>query len=142
MPRTATLLPKLSMSGRMPKRNSWDSPRSKACNPPWLTRVAKNYLNERELKVLNNLVSAFVDLAELDAIEHRALSMRDYVERLDDMFSAAGRKILEDAGSRSHKEAMKKAEAEYRKYQVRTLTPVEQAYLKSLKETAKRLPKG
>ena len=105
-------------------------------------RIAKNYLDERELKVLNNLVSAFFDLAELDAVEHRALYMRDYVERLDAMFSAAGRKILEDAGSKSHREAMERAEAEYRKYQVRTLSPVEKAYLDSLKDTAKRLPKS
>ena len=105
-------------------------------------RVAKNYLDEHELKVLNNLVSAYFDLAELDAIEHRALYMRDYVERLDGMFTVAGRKILEDAGSRSHREAVENAEAEYRKYQARTLSPVEQAYLKSLKEAAKSLPKG
>ncbi|MBQ9044094.1 MAG: virulence RhuM family protein [Eggerthellaceae bacterium] len=99
-------------------------------------RVAKNYLSERELKVLNNLVSAFFDLAELDAVEHRALYMRDYVERLDAMFSAAGRKILTDAGSRSHQEAMERAEVEYRKYQARTLSPVERAYFKALKEAA------
>lgn len=103
-------------------------------------RVAKNYLDERELKVLNNLVSAFFDLAELDAVEHRALYMRDYVERLDAMFSAAGRKILENAGSKSHREAMERVEAEYRKYQVRTLSPVEKAYLNSLKDAANQLP--
>ena len=102
-------------------------------------RIAKNYLDERELKVLNNLVSAFFDLAELDAVEHRALYMRDYVERLDAMFSAAGRKILEDAGSKSHRKAMERAEAEYRKYQVRTLSPVERAYLDSLKDAARQL---
>lgn len=103
-------------------------------------RVAKNYLDERELKVLNNLVSAFFDLAELDAVEHRALRMLDYVERLDAMFSAAGRAILVNAGSRSHKEAMERAETEYRKYQARTLSPVERAYLASLREVERKLP--
>ena len=63
-------------------------------------------------------------------------------ELLDGIFSAAGRSILSDAGSRSHREAMEKAEAEYRRYQVRTLSPVERAYLASLKAATASLPSG
>ena len=75
--------------------------------------IAKNYLSEKELKVLNNLVSAYFDLAEINAIEHNTMYMSDYVEQLDKILSSTGKGILENAGSISHKQAVEKAEEEY-----------------------------
>ena len=99
--------------------------------------IAKNYLEENELKVLNNLVSGYFDLAEINAIEHKPMYMDDYVKQLDSVLSSGNRKLLTGAGSVSHKQALEKAKAEYRKYQVITLTPVEKAYLESIKEVSK-----
>ena len=100
--------------------------------------VAKNYLQPEELKVLNNLVSGYFDLAEISAIEHRPMYMEDYVKQLDLVLTAGSRKVLIGAGSVSHDQAMSKARAEYRKYQETTLTPVEKAYLDSLKTITKK----
>ncbi|MBO7107642.1 MAG: virulence RhuM family protein, partial [Verrucomicrobia bacterium] len=103
--------------------------------------IAKNYLNENELRVLNNLVSGYFDLAEINAIEHKPMYMSDYVEQLDAVLSSGGRKLLENAGSVSHQQAIEKATDEYRKYQVQTISPVEEAYLETLKlagNTAKK----
>ena len=103
--------------------------------------IAKNYLQENELKILNNLVSGYFDLAEINAIEHKPMYMHDYVKQLDMVLSSGNRKLREGAGSVSHKQALEKAKAEYRKYQEITLSPVEQAYLESVKEVAKELKK-
>ena len=103
--------------------------------------VAKNYLDEQELRVLNNLVSGYFDLAEIAAIEHRPMYMRDYISQLDAVLSSGNRQLLQNAGTVTHQEAVDKARAEYRKYQVKTLTPVEEAYLetiKGLEKTAKK----
>lgn len=102
--------------------------------------IAKNYLSEKELKVLNNLVSAYFDLAEINAIEHNTMYMADYVEQLDKILSSTGKDILENAGSISHKQAVEKAEAEYQKFIQKNLSPVEKEYLeviKNLEKTAK-----
>lgn len=102
--------------------------------------IAKNYLSEKELKVLNNLVSAYFDLAEINAIEHNTMYMSDYVEQLDKILSSTGKDILENAGSISHKQAVEKAEAEYQKFIQKNLSPVEKEYLeviKNLEKTAK-----
>lgn len=102
--------------------------------------IAKNYLSEKELKVLNNLVSAYFDLAEINAIEHNTMYMADYVEQLDKILSSTGKDILENAGSVSHKQAVEKAEAEYQKFIQKNLSPVEKEYLeviKNLEKTAK-----
>ena len=101
--------------------------------------IAKNYLEENELKVLNNLVSGYFDLAEINAIEHKPMYMDDYVKQLDSVLSSGNRKLLTGAGSISHKQALEKAKAEYRKYQEITLTPVEKAYLESIKEVSKEV---
>ena len=101
--------------------------------------IAKNYLEESELKVLNNLVSGYFDLAEINAIEHRPMYMDDYVKQLDNVLSSGNRKVLTGSGSISHKQAMDKAKAEYKKYQEITLTPVEKAYLESIKEVSKEI---
>lgn len=102
--------------------------------------IAKNYLSEKELQVLNNLVSAYFDLAEINAIEHNTMYMSDYVEQLDKILSSTGKGILENAGSVSHKQAVEKAEAEYQKFIQKNLSPVEKEYLeviKNLEKTAK-----
>ena len=95
--------------------------------------VAKNYLNEDELKVLNNLVSGYFDFAEIQAIRHKPMYMADYIQQLDNILSTTGEKLFTDSGSITHKRAEEKAIAEYRKFQVRTLSPVEQAYMDSIK---------
>lgn len=103
--------------------------------------VAKNYLDEQELRVLNNLVSGYFDLAEIAAIEHRPMYMKDYIAQLDAVLSSGNRQLLQNAGKVTHQEAVDKARAEYRKYQAKTLTPVEEAYLetiKGLEKTAKK----
>ena len=99
--------------------------------------IAKNYLDADELRVLNNLVSGYFDIAEINAIEHRPMYMADHIRQLDAILASGGRKLLEGAGTVSHAQAVEKARAEYRKYQQRTLTPVEEAYLASLKTAAK-----
>ena len=101
--------------------------------------IAKNYLEENELKVLNNLVSGYFDLAEINAIEHKPMYMDDYVKQLDSVLSSGNGKLLTGAGSVSHKQALEKAKSEYRKYQEITLTPVEKAYLESIKEVFKEV---
>ena len=101
--------------------------------------IAKNYLEENELKVLNNLVSGYFALAEINAIEHKPMYMDDYVKQLDSVLSSGNRKLLTGSGSVSHKQALEKAKSEYRKYQEITLTPVEKAYLESIKEVSKEV---
>lgn len=98
---------------------------------------AKNYLTDEELRVLNNLVSGYFDFAEISAIEHRPMYMADYVQQLDAILSSGGRKLLEGAGTVSHKQALEKARAEYRKFQEKTLSPVEEEYFKTLKKLEK-----
>lgn len=104
--------------------------------------VAKNYLSETELKVLNNLVSAYFDLAEINAMEHKTMYMSDYVEQLDRILSGAGKEILDGAGSVSHKQALEKAEKEYQKYIQKNLSPVEQAYLETIRTLEKEAKAG
>lgn len=99
--------------------------------------VAKNYLNEDELKILNNLVSGYFDLAEISAIEHRPMYMEDYVKQLDLVLTSGGRKMLDGAGTVSHQQAIEKARSEYRKYQTNELAPVERAYLETVKDISK-----
>lgn len=104
--------------------------------------IAKNYLSENELKILNNLVSGYFDLAEINALEHKPMYMSDYIRQLDSVLTSGNRPLLEGAGSVSHTQALEKATAEYRKYQSNTLSPVEEAYLETVKETAKLVKKN
>ena len=85
--------------------------------------IAKNYLSEEELKVLNNLVSGYFDFAEIQAIRHNPMYMEDYIKHLDLILSSTGEKILIGAGTISHDKAIEKARTEYKKYQVKTLSP-------------------
>lgn len=94
--------------------------------------IAKNYLSENELKVLNNLVSGYFDFAEINAIEHKPMYMSDYINQLDTILSSGGRKLLDDAGKISHLKALEKANEEYKKYVQNTLSPVELAYLETI----------
>ena len=96
--------------------------------------IAKNYLSEDELKILNNLVSGYFDIAEINAIEHKPMYMSDYVEQLDLVLTSSNRKLLKGSGKISHDIAIEKARNEYQKYQVKTLSPVEKEYLNSLKQ--------
>lgn len=98
--------------------------------------MRKIYLSE-ELKVLNNLVSGYFDLAEINAIEHKPMYMNDYVEQLDSVLSSGRRQLLAGSGKISHTQAAKKATEEYRKYQEITIAPVEEAYLDSIKSLEK-----
>ena len=104
-------------------------------------KIAKNYLTAEELKILNNIVSGYFDFAETQALRHRPMYMEDYVRQLDNILSANGDELLEGAGSVSHEEAMNKALIEYRKFQVKTLSPVEQDYLESIKLIEKKTKK-
>ena len=100
-----------------------------------------NYWKEKELKVLNNLVAAYFDLAELNAIEEREMRMADYIRELDTILKSAGRKILSNTGSISAKDAKTKAILAYRDYKNKTLSAVEKDYLKSIaaiEKTAKK----
>jgi hypothetical protein len=101
-------------------------------------KIAKNYLSADELKILNNLVSGYFDFAEIQALKHRPMYMEDYVHQLDNNISSIGEEVLTDGGTVSHEEAMEKAVAEYRKFQVKTLSSVEQAYFESIKGIEKK----
>ncbi len=103
--------------------------------------VAKNFLELSELKVLNNLVSAYFDLAEINAMEHKPMKMADYVRELDNILQTAGRKLLSDAGTISHEKAAEKAALEFRKYKAKNLSEVEKAYLDAIKDVQKKIEK-
>lgn len=100
--------------------------------------VAKNYLTESELKILNNLVSGYFDFAEVQAMKHNPMYMSDYVEHLDRILSSSGEKVLEGAGTVSHEKALEKAKTEYKKYHAKTLTSVEKDYLQTISALEKQ----
>ena len=91
------------------------------------------------MKVLNNIVSGYFDFAEIQAMRHNPMYMSDYVEHLDNVLKATGEQLLEGAGSISHAQAMAKANDEYQKYQIQTLTPVEEEYLLTIKDIEKKV---
>ena len=106
--------------------------------------IAKNYLSEEELRILNGIVSGYFDFAEVQAMRHRPMHMSDYVEHLDRILSSTGEQVLIGAGKVSHKQAMDKANREYQRFLVQNLSPVEEAYLQTIKEverTAKKKAK-
>lgn len=103
--------------------------------------IAKNYLTEEELKVLNNLVSGYFDFAEIQAIRHNPMYMKDYIQQLDNILASMGEKKLVGAGSVTHRQALEKAREEYKKYRVKTLSPVEEDYLKTIKSLEKEAKK-
>ena len=94
--------------------------------------IAKNYLSEEELLMLNNLVSGYFDFAEFQALKHKPMRMKDYISQLDKILSSLDTKVLTNAGTVSHKEAIEKAKIEYQKYQIQELSPIEKEYLNSI----------
>ena len=102
--------------------------------------IAKNYLNGEELKVLNLIVSLYLDFAELQALSRNPMYMRDWIAKLDDFLRMASRDILSHAGKISHEEALDKARIEYSKYQQQIFDApslVEHHFLESIKEFEK-----
>ena len=95
--------------------------------------VAKNYLDEKELRSLGQIVSGYLDFAERQAEREQSMTMKDWAEHLDKILTMSGEKLLLGAGSVSHDEAIDKATNEYKKYQQKTLSEVEKSFLESLK---------
>lgn len=94
--------------------------------------IAKNYLDEKELRAMGQLVSGYLDFAERQAEREQVMTMQDWSDHLDRILTMSGEQLLEGNGSISHKQAVDKATDEYRKYKARTLSDVEQDYLNSL----------
>lgn len=99
--------------------------------------VAKNYLDEKELKTLNNLVSGYLDFAELKAEEEIPMTMKDWTEHVDKILLATGKELLENKGKISRKQMEEKVENEFREYSKKTLSQVEKDYLESIKALEK-----
>ena len=121
----------LSFSGRQPTKTE--------------IGVAKNYLDENEIKRLNALVSAYFDAAEFRAMNRDPTYMKDWLNHLRQLIEAMGGKSLDGAGKVSHRQAMDKAAAEYSKYQAKLTeepTEVEQAYLETMKAAQKKIAAG
>ena len=95
--------------------------------------IAKNYLNQQELHSLRQLVSGYLDFAERQAEKHIKMTMADWAGHLDKILTMSGEQLLIGAGSISHEQANAKAKEEYKKYQEKTLSNVEKAYLESLR---------
>ena len=96
-------------------------------------KTAKNYLNEKELRAMGQLVSGYLDFAERQAEREQVMTMNDWAAYLDRILTMSGEQLLQGSGSVSHEEAMEHATMEYRKYKQRTLSDVERDYLFSIK---------
>lgn len=105
-------------------------------------KIAKNYLNEKELRALGQIVSGYLDFAERQAEREIPMKMVDWVKHLDSILSSTGEQLLLDAGSVSHEQAIDKAESEYKKYQAKTFSSVEKDYLESIKAAARKIKKN
>lgn len=95
--------------------------------------IAKNYLDEKELRALGQIVSGYLDFAERQAEREQAMTMKDWAEHLDRILTMSGENLLQGAGAISHEKAVKKATTEYKKYQQKTLSEAEKNYLENLK---------
>ena len=107
--------------------------------------IAKNYLSDAELDALNKIVTAYLDIAEVRALDHEPMYMKDWLETIDDYLKMTRREILTTAGRVSHKQALDKAHDEYKKYkakEVDRLSLVEKHFLESVKETQKQIEKN
>ena len=105
-------------------------------------KTAKNYLNEKELRGLNQLVSGYLDFAERQAEREIAMKMTDWIKHVDNILQATGEDVLENAGKISRKQMEEKVVAEYKKYSEHTLTQVEKDYLEEIKNIEKIAKKG
>ncbi len=114
-----------------------------AGNQPTLREavIAKNYLNEKELRAMGQLVSGYLDFAERQAEREQAMTMKDWAKHLDRILTMSGEQLLSGNGSVTHKQAVEKATGEYKKYKERTLSDVEQDYLNSIKILGKKADK-
>ena len=114
-----------------------------AGNQPTLREVviAKNYLNEKELRAMGQLVSGYLDFAERQAEREQAMTMKDWAKHLDRILTMSGEQLLSGNGSVTHKQAVEKVTGEYKKYKERTLSDVEQDYLNSIKILGKKSDK-
>lgn len=97
-------------------------------------KTAKNYLNEKELRAMGQLVSGYLDFAERQAEREQVMTMQDWAMYLDRILTMSGEQLLESSGNVSHEEAMEHATIEYRKYKQRTISDVEKDYLFSIKQ--------
>ena len=96
-------------------------------------KIAKNYLTEKELKGLNQLVSGYLDFAERQAEKEVTMTMKDWIEHVDKILIATGENLLDGNGEISHKQMTNKVEKEYKKYKANTLSKVERDYLEEIK---------
>ena len=114
-----------------------------AGNQPTLREavIAKNYLNEKELRAMGQLVSGYLDFAERQAEREQAMTMKDWAKHLDRILTMSGEQLLSGNGSVTHMQAVEKATGEYKKYKERTLSDVEQDYLDSIKLLGKKADK-
>ena len=105
-------------------------------------RTAKNYLDDKELRAMGQLVSGYLDFAERQAEKELPMTMDDWANYLDRILTSTGEQLLLDGGRVSHQEAMDHATTEYRKYKQRTLSDVEQDYLNAIKTISDKSKKG
>jgi len=103
--------------------------------------VAKNYLTEEEINILNRMVSAYLDIAELNALDRHPMKMKDWIEELDSFLKMTRKDILKDNGKISHKQALEKAHKEYDKYMQTHLTVAELDYLEMLNKKIEEINK-
>lgn len=106
------------------------------------TEIAKNYLTLEELQILNRLVSAYLDVAEINALKHKIMTMNDWVKELDGFLTMTHNDILNSKGSISHEVALKKAHEEYDKYMQNHLTQAEKDYLEIMNIELKELERN
>ena len=95
--------------------------------------IAKNYLSEKELRAMGQLVSGYLDFAERQAEREQTMTMKDWAKHLDRILTMSGEQLLQGNGNISHKQAVDKATDEYKKYKARTISDVEEDYLNSIK---------
>ena len=112
-------------------------------NQPTLNeaKIAKNYLNEKELRVMGQLVSGYLDFAERQAEKQIPMTMQDWAKHLDGILTSTGEQLLMGNGTVSHQQAMEKAETEYKKYKAKTLSDVEKDYLALIENLDKEIKK-
>lgn len=105
------------------------------------TEIAKNYLTEEELNILNRMVSAYLDVAEINALDRHPMTMQDWINELDSFLKMTRKDILKDSGTISHEKALEKAHKEYNKYMEKHLTTAEQDYLEILNKEVEEINK-
>ena len=105
------------------------------------TEIAKNYLTEEELNILNRMVSAYLDVAEINALDRHPMTMQDWINELDSFLKMTRKDILKDSGTISHEKALEKAHKEYNKYMGKHLTTAEQDYLEILNKEVEEIDK-